>query len=57
LDYIDNDPAMRGQTYDGKPILDAPRNGAPIVVIAQGQIENLLNRIKLMGIMNEVVKI
>jgi len=57
LDYIDNDPAMIGHTYNGKPIVQAPTNGAPIVIVAQGQRSNLLNRIKEMGITSEVIEI
>jgi len=57
LNYIDNDPAMRGATIGGKPILETPVNDAPIVVISQGQKSRLLDRIKAMGIPNEVIQI
>jgi hypothetical protein len=57
LDYIDNDPAMIGATIDGKPIVQAPTNDAPIIIVAQGQRSNLLNRIREQGITNEVIEI
>jgi len=57
LDYIDNDPAMRGATIDGKPIVELPTNNAPIVIVAQGQRTRLLDKIKGLGLMNEVIEI
>lgn len=57
LDYIDNDPAMVGHTYQGKPIVQAPTNGAPIVIMAQGQRSNLLRKIQSLNIGNEVIEI
>ena len=57
LDYIDNDPAMRGQTYNGKPIIERPTNDAPIVILAQGQRSRLLAYIKSLNLPNEVIEI
>jgi len=57
VNYIDNDPAMRGQTYKGKPILERPDNDAPIVIMAQGQKSILIENIRNMGIVNEIVEI
>ena len=57
LEYIDNDPAYRGQTYDGKAVLERPTNDAPIVIMAQGQREKLIANIRKMGIESEIVEI
>ena len=58
LDYIDNDPAYRnGQTYDGKPVLERPTNQAPIVIMAQGQRQRLIENIRAMGISNPIIEI
>jgi hypothetical protein len=57
LDYIDNDPAMRGSTFDGKPIVELPSNDAPIVIVAQGQRSRLIDRIRGLGLTNEVIEI
>jgi len=57
LDYIDNDPAMRGASINGKYILEAPTNKEPIVIIAQGQRSNLLAKIHSMNLENEVILI
>jgi hypothetical protein len=57
LQYIDNDPAMRGQTYNGKPILERPTNDAPILIIAQGQRKRLIENIRKMGVKNEILEI
>jgi len=57
LNYIDNDPAMRGATYKGKPIMERPDNNAPIVIMAQGQRERLINNIRAAGIVSEIIKI
>jgi predicted dehydrogenase len=57
VNYIDNDPAMRGQTYKGKPIVERPDNDAPIVIMAQGQRSLLVENIRKMGISNEIVQI
>jgi predicted SAM-dependent methyltransferase len=57
LNYIDNDPAYRGQTYRGKPVLERPDNDAPILIICQGQGGRLVANIKKWGIQNKVVEI
>ena len=57
LDYIDNDPAYRGQTYGGKPVLERPTNDAPIVILAQGQRAALIRNIRAAGIENEIVEV
>ena len=46
LDYIDNDPAYRGSTYNGKQVQERPTNDAPIVIMAQGQRQRLIAHIK-----------
>lgn len=57
LDYIDNDPAYRGQTFKGKPILERPTNDAPIVIMAQGQRKRLIENIRKQGVKNEIIEI
>jgi hypothetical protein len=57
LNYIDNDPAYRGQTFKGKPVLERPDNDAPIVILAQGQRQRLIENIRKMGIENEIIEI
>jgi hypothetical protein len=57
LDYIDNDPAYRGQTYNGKPVLERPTNDAPIVILAQGQRGRLIENIRKMGVTNKIIEI
>lgn len=57
LDYIDNDPAYRGRTYKGKPVLERPTNDEPIVIIAQSQGQRLVENIKRWGLRNRVVVI
>jgi len=57
LNYIDNDPAYRGTTYNGKPVLERPDNDAPIVILAQGQRGRLIQAIRAMGITNKIIEI
>lgn len=57
LDYIDNDPAYRGQTYNGKPVLERPTNNAPIVILAQGQRQRLIANIRAAGIENPIIEV
>jgi len=57
LDYIDNDPAYRGQTYNGKPVLERPTNDAPIVIMAQGQRGRLIENIRAMGVENRIIEV
>lgn len=57
LDYIDNDPAYRGQTYNGKPVQERPTNAAPIVIMAQGQRQRLIENIRKAGIKNVIIEV
>lgn len=57
LNYIDNDPAYRGATYQGHPVLERPNNAAPIVIMAQGQRTALIRNIRAMGVENEIIEI
>lgn len=57
LNYIDNDPAYRGATYKGKPVLERPDNDAPIVIMAQGQRGRLIENIRKAGVVNEIIEI
>jgi hypothetical protein len=57
LDYIDNDPAYRGQTYNGKPVQERPTNDSPIVILAQGQRGRLIENIRAAGIQNRIIEI
>ena len=56
LDYIDNDPAYRGQTYNGKPVQERPTNDAPILIMAQGQRQRLIENIRKAGILNPIIE-
>ena len=56
LDYIDNDPAYRGQTYNGKPVQERPTNDAPILIMAQGQRQRLIENIRKAGIENPIIE-
>jgi len=57
LDYIDIDPAMIGATYNGKPIMQTVANDAPIVIVAQGQRNGLIDYIKSLGVKNRIITI
>lgn len=57
LDYIDNDPAYRGQTYNGKSVQERPTNDAPIVIMAQGQRKRLIENIRKAGVKNQIIEI
>jgi hypothetical protein len=57
LDFIDNDPAYRGTTYNGKPVQERPTNDAPIVIVAQGQRGRLIENIRRMGVTNEIIEV
>jgi hypothetical protein len=57
LDFIDNDPAYRGQTYNGKPVQERPTNDSPIVILAQGQRGRLIENIRKAGITNQIIEI
>jgi hypothetical protein len=56
-DYIDNDPAYRGRTYNGKLVVEQPDNDYPILILAQGQRELLVNNILSMRLENRLVEI
>jgi hypothetical protein len=56
IDYIDNDPAYRGRTYNGKEVQTQPRNDAPIVIIAQGQRGRLIANIRKAGFTNRIIE-
>ena len=55
--YIDNDPAYRGKTYNGKPVVEMPDNDYPILILAQGQRERLVFNILNKGLPNRIVEI
>jgi SAM-dependent methyltransferase len=57
LDYIDNDPAYKNQMYKGKPILEAPTNDAPIIVMAQMQRGKLIENIRKAGYNQRIIEI
>jgi SAM-dependent methyltransferase len=57
LDFCDNDPAYRGKTFMGKPVLEKPTNDAPILIICQGQGGRLIANILKMGLKNRVIEI
>lgn len=57
LNYIDSDPAYRGQTYNGKPVLERPDNDSPILILAQGQRGRLIENIRKAGVTNQIIEI
>lgn len=57
VDYIDNDPAYRGQTYAGKPVQERPTNNYPILILAQGQRARLIENIRKAGIKNAIIEV
>jgi SAM-dependent methyltransferase len=57
LEFIDNDPAFRDQTYNGFPVREYPSNDAPIVIMAQGQRGRLIENIRKAGIKNDIIEI
>jgi len=57
IDYIDNDPAYRGQTYNGRPVVERPTNDKPIVILAQGQRGRLIENIRKSSITNPIIEI
>lgn len=57
LNYIDNDPAYRSATYKGIPVVERPDNDAPIVIMAQGQRERLIENIRKTGIKNRIIEV
>jgi predicted SAM-dependent methyltransferase len=57
INYIDSDPAYRNRTYKGKTVLERPDNDAPIVILAQGSRERLIEYIKQTGVKNRIIEI
>jgi SAM-dependent methyltransferase len=57
VNYIDNDPAYRGRTYSGKPVLERPDNDYPILILAQGQRDLLIKNILDLHLPNRIVEI
>jgi FlaA1/EpsC-like NDP-sugar epimerase len=55
--YVDNDPALVGESIGGVPIYDHAESEAPIVVIAQLQRELILESIQKAGKDNRVIVI
>ncbi len=55
--FIDNDPAYKDSTINGIPVLDAPISGEPIIVLAQSQKGILLDKIRGLGLENQVIVI
>jgi SAM-dependent methyltransferase len=57
IEFIDNDPAYRQATYNGKPVQERPGNDAPIVILSQGQRQRLITNIRKMGVENPIIEI
>jgi predicted SAM-dependent methyltransferase len=53
--FVDSDPAYRGETIYGLPVYLEPIDDLPIVVIAQGQKNSILENIKRLGLTNKVI--
>lgn len=54
--YVCNDPAFKGATIGGLPVLDEPNTNHPIVVLSQAQRGKLIERIKA-TCQNEIIVI
>jgi hypothetical protein len=57
IHYVDLDPAFRGQTIGGVPVLDHVDGDYPIVVIAQMQQSSVLKSIADAGLINRAIVI
>ena len=57
VDYIDLDPAFRGRTYHGKPVLERPTNDLPILILCQGQRSRVIEYIEGLKLPNEIIQI
>jgi hypothetical protein len=57
IHYVDNDTAFEGQTIGGIPVLNHVEGDFPIVVIAQMQREQVIERIGKEGLKNRVITI
>lgn len=56
--FMDKDRrAYEGQTLLGIPVYDSVHSGEPIVVMAQGQRQKILDNIRELGITNRVIEI
>lgn len=55
--FVDNDPAFRGATIKGLPVLESPITDDPIIVLAQSQKGLLLQHINKLNLKNQVVVI
>jgi len=55
--FVCNDPAFEGTTIRGLPVYKSPIDNLPIVVIAQSQKEILLEKIRGLGLDNQVIVI
>lgn len=55
--FVDNDPAFRDATINNIPVLEAPISGEPIIVLAQSQKGILLDKIRGLGLDNQVIVI
>lgn len=55
--FVDKDPAFKGAVIAGKKVLDSVQEGdtTPIVVIAQGQKQDIIMNIKKDNLINEVI--
>lgn len=54
---VDNDPAYVGCTINGIPVTDKVEGDEPLLVMASGQKQNILKRIKELGLKNKVIDI
>jgi hypothetical protein len=54
---VDKDPAFKGAVIAGKKVLDSVQEGdtTPILVIAQGQKQDIIMNIKKDKLINEVI--
>jgi SAM-dependent methyltransferase len=57
ISFVDLDPAFRGATIKGIPVLDHVTGNTPILVIAQGQQTAILKSINDLGLKNKVIVI
>ena len=55
LQFVDLDPAFRGQTIGGIQVLDHVESDAPILVMVQNQSASIQQSIKDAGLLNEVI--
>jgi hypothetical protein len=55
VQYVDMDPAYRGTTIGGMPVLDHVESDAPILVMAQSQRTGIVKAISEAGLNNPVI--